>query len=577
MTRLVNDPVDFPHELVDGFVGAHPRYVRRVFGGVVRATARQAGKVAVVTGGGTGHYPGFMGWVGPGLVDGAATGNIFASPSASQAVSVAKAVDQGGGVLIAFLNYAGDVLHFGQAAERLRADGIDARIAVVTDDIASAPASEVHKRRGVAGGLPVLKVTSAAAEAGLSLDEVEEVFAKANSRTRSFGVAFSGCTLPGATHPLFEVAPGQMGVGLGVHGEPGIYDADMGTADDVAGLLVDSLLKEKPEGAADRVIVILNGLGSAKYEELFVTFRSVKQRLENAGVEIADSQVGEFMTSLDMGGVSLTLVWPDQELEDYWFAPVDTPAFRHAPLRDAPLPDSVVLTTEPEPLSVRRPGSAASRAAAAQIARALSKVRDVIAANEERLGDLDAIAGDGDHGSGMARGSRGAADAAAWLVEEGAGAQTTLVGAGDRWSESAGGASGALWGAALTAAGNAVGDDIELDAAAQARAVRAFVASITRLGGAVAGDKTMVDAQVPFVDEFERAVEGGADAATAWGRAAAAADAGAVASAQLIPQMGRSRVLGERSLGSPDPGAVSFALIAGTVAALFKPGSPLEG
>ena len=569
MTRLVNNPAEFPAELVDGFIDAHPRYVRKVFGGVVRSTESRPGKVAIITGGGTGHYPGFLGWIGTGLVDGVVTGNIFSSPSASQAHSVGRAADQGGGVIVAFLNYAGDVLHFGQGAERLRADGIEVRTTVVTDDVASAPIDERHKRRGIAGGLPVLKIGSAAAEAGLDIDEVVRVLEKANDRTRTFGVAFSGCTLPGAGAPLFTVPEGKIGVGLGVHGEKGIYETELGTADDVAALLVDKLLTDRPDDAGRRVVAVLNGLGSAKYEELFVTYGSVKRRLEAAGLEIVDSAVGEFMTSLDMGGVSLSLVWLDDEIEEYWFAPCDAPAFvRAAPIAEQ-LPADRVFNTEREALSVRRPGSEKSRAAAAFVSAGLDRVRDLLDENADRLCDLDAVAGDGDHGIGMARGSRAAAEAASWLAAEGAGAQSTLVGAGDRWSEQAGGASGALWGAALTAAGNAIGDDEEVDAAAQARAVRAFVTSIIRLGGASVGEKTMVDALVPFAEVFESAVESGASAAEAWRVAAEAATAAAEASASLIPLRGRARVLSQQSVGSPDPGAVSFSLIVTAVAELF--------
>ncbi|MFP5315345.1 MAG: dihydroxyacetone kinase family protein [Actinomycetes bacterium] len=570
MTRLVNNPADFPAELVDGFIAANSKYVRKVFGGVVRATESKPGKVAIVTGGGTGHYPAFTGWVGPGLIDGAVTGNIFSSPSASQAHSVAKAADQGGGVLIGFLNYAGDVLHFGQAAERLKADGIEVRTAVVTDDVASAPIDQQHKRRGIAGGLAVLKVASAAAEAGKSLDEVVRLFNKTNDRVRTFGVAFSGCTLPGADHPLFEVPEGKIGVGLGVHGEPGIYEADLGTADDVAGLLVDKLLEDVPADRGDRVVVMLNGLGSAKYEELFVTYLSVKSRLENAGITIVDGEVDEFMTSLDMGGISLTLIWLEDEIEEYWFAPCDSPAYRKTPPMHPLLPADRVFSTEAEELSVHKPGSETSQAAAARIAEGLEKIRDVLAENEGRLGDLDAIAGDGDHGVGMARGSRAAAQAARWLADNGAGAQATLAGAGDRWSEQAGGASGALWGAALTAAGNALGDTEAIDASAQARAARAFVDSIVRLGGASLGDKTMVDAQEPFAKTFESAVADGKDAPTAWTEAAQAAQRAADETASIEPKMGRARVLAQRSVGHPDPGAVSFALIVSNIADMFR-------
>jgi dihydroxyacetone kinase len=570
MTHLLNNPVDFPVELVDGFVKANSKYVKKVYGGVVRATKSKPGKVAIITGGGTGHYPGFMGWVGPGLVDGAVTGNIFASPSASQVRSVAKAADHGGGILLAFLNYAGDVLHFGMAEELLKADGFDVRRSVVTDDVASAPISETYKRRGIAGGLAVLKVASAAAESGLSLDEVLKVLNKTNERTRTFGVAFSGCTLPGSANPLFEVPAGKMAVGLGVHGEPGIYELDLGTADDVAKLLVDKLLEDVPQNPGKKVIALLNGLGSAKYEELFVTFSCVANRLKNAGIQMVDGEVGEFMTSLDMGGLSLTLVWADEEIEKYWFVPCDSPAFRKTKMVDDPLDSSIVFNTEPEALKVNKKGNESSRNAAALIAKALEKIKDIISENETMLGDLDAVAGDGDHGAGMTRGSKAAAEAANWLVKEGAGAQTTLAGAGARWSENAGGASGALWGAALIAAGNALGDNKDLDLKSYSHAVNSFVKSIQQLGGANIGDKTMVDAQIPFAEVFESSVSQGLGFVDAWNRAAISSTSAAKATSSLTPKMGRARVLSEKSIGHQDPGATSFSLIVSTISSMFK-------
>lgn len=570
MTHLLNDPIDFPAELVDGFVKANAKYVKKVYGGVVRATKSKPGKVAIITGGGTGHYPGFMGWVGPGLVDGAVTGNIFASPSASQVRSVAKSADHGGGILLAFLNYAGDVLHFGMAEELLKADGFNVKRSVVTDDVASAPSNETHKRRGIAGGLAVLKVASAAAESGLSLDEVLKVLNKTNERTRTFGVAFSGCTLPGSANPLFEVPQGKMAVGLGVHGEPGIYELDLGTADDVAKLLVDKLLEDVPQNPGKKVIALLNGLGSAKYEELFVTFGCVANRLKDAGIQMIDGEVGEFMTSLDMGGLSLTLVWVDEEIEKYWFVPCDSPAFRKTKMVDEPLDSSVVFNTEPEALKVNKKGNDSSRQAAALIAKALDQIKDIISENESMLGDLDAVAGDGDHGAGMTRGSKAAAEAANWLVKEGAGAQTTLAGAGARWSENAGGASGALWGAALIAAGNALGDDTDLNLKSYANAVNSFVKSIKQLGGANVGDKTMIDSQVPFAEVFESSISQGLSFIDSWNRAAIASTSAAKETANLTPKMGRARVLAEKSLGHPDPGATSFSLIVSSISSMFK-------
>jgi dihydroxyacetone kinase len=205
MTRLWNDPAAFADEMIDGFVAANGRYVRRVPGGVVRSTVVPDGQVAVVIGGGSGHYPAFGGLVGQGLAHGAAMGNLFASPSTQQIVAVAKAAEHGGGVFFSYGNYAGDVLNFDAAQDRLRAEGIDAATVTVTDDIFSASPAEKHKRRGIAGDLTVFRIAAAAAEAGADLGEVTRLAALANERTRSFGVAFTGCTLPGAEAPLFSV------------------------------------------------------------------------------------------------------------------------------------------------------------------------------------------------------------------------------------------------------------------------------------------------------------------------------------------------------------------------------------
>src|SRR6478609_2605009 len=249
MTRLWNEPADFADEMIDGFVAANGRYVRRVPGGVVRSTVSPAGQVAVVVGGGSGHYPAFGGLVGPGLAHGAAMGNLFASPSAQQVYAVAKAADNGGGVFFTYGNYAGDVLNFDAAQARLRAEGIACETVTVTDDIFSATPDEKHKRRGIAGDLTVFRTAAGAAQAGYDLAGVTRVARLANERTRSIGVAFTGCTLPGAEEPLFSVPEGRMAVGLGIHGEPGIDETDIPSADDLAAMLVSRLLDETPDGA----------------------------------------------------------------------------------------------------------------------------------------------------------------------------------------------------------------------------------------------------------------------------------------------------------------------------------------
>ncbi|QZQ55589.1 dihydroxyacetone kinase family protein [Curtobacterium sp. TC1] len=567
MTRLFNDPADFADEATDGFVAANERWVRKVHGGVARATTSPDGTVGVVIGGGSGHYPAFGGLVGPGLAAGAAMGNLFASPSAQQVAGVARAAEHGGGVLLSYGNYAGDVLNFDAAARALEADGIPVRTVRVTDDVVSAPADRAQERRGIAGDLCVFKVAGAAAEQGRSLDEVTAVAERANERTRSFGVAFSGCFLPGADEPLFTVPEGRMAIGMGIHGERGIDETDVPTADGLAELLVSRLLGELPDGVTlkgQRVVPILNGLGSVKYEELFVVYRSVQQRLADAGVVIVEPEVGELVTSFDMAGVSLTLFWLDDELEELWAAPADTPAYRKGGAVPQERVDPSTVEADAEAVAI---GAASddSRAVGEQVAAGFAAVRALLDEHADELGRIDAVAGDGDHGIGMQRGSHAAAAAAADAVTGGAGVGTVLRIAADAWSDKAGGTSGAIWGAALEALGRVLGDDERPSAASVQSAVHAATEAVLAFGATV-GDKTMVDALVPFDEVLRTRIDAGASLGEAWTDAVSAAREAADATASLVPKMGRARTHAEQAVGTPDPGAVSFALIVETVA-----------
>ncbi|MGW8482096.1 dihydroxyacetone kinase family protein [Microbacterium sp. NPDC055903] len=569
MTRLWNDPADFADEMIDGFVAANARSVRRVPGGVVRSTVVPTGQVAVVIGGGSGHYPAFGGLVGQGLAHGAAMGNLFASPSTQQIHAVATAADRGAGVFFSYGNYAGDVLNFDAAQDRLRAEGIEAATVAVTDDVFSAPLAEKHKRRGIAGDLTVFRTAAAAAEAGYDLAAVAEVAGRANDRTRSIGVAFTGCTLPGAPAPLFTVPAGRMAIGLGIHGEQGIEETDIPTADELAALLVEKLLGEVPDGvevAGARVIPILNGLGSLKYEEMFVVYRRIAQLLEDAGLVIVDPHVGEYCTSFDMAGTSLTLFWLDEELERLWETPVDAPAYRRGSVVAAAQADAVDFAVAEDVIAQ---GDDVSQEVAQTVRAALQVIVDTIDENVEELGRIDAIAGDGDHGIGMQRGSHAALAAGISAAEAGAGAQTVLARAADAWADKAGGTSGALWGVILNAVAARLGDSGRPDASAVAAGVADGARGVQAYGKAEVGDKTLVDALVPFSAEFATAADGGAPLADAWSSAAAAASRAADATADLLPRMGRARTHGEHAIGTPDPGAISLALIATRIGELL--------
>ncbi|MBF5081643.1 dihydroxyacetone kinase family protein [Quadrisphaera sp. INWT6] len=576
MTRLFNDPSAFAEDSKAGFLDAFSSYVVDVPGGVVRRHRTREGKVAVVVGGGSGHYPAFAGIVGPGYADGAVMGNVFTSPSAAEAAAVGRAASGGGGVLLTTGNYAGDVLNFTLAVGRLEAEGIPARYVAVTDDVASEGKGADGRRRGIAGDVPVFKCASAAAEEGMDLDGVERVALKTNERTRTLGVAFSGCTLPGADGSLFTVPEGRMSVGLGIHGEAGIDEVDMPTAAELARVLVEGVLGGAPEGLpveGARVTALLNGLGNTKYEELFVVWKDVAALLRERGLEVVQPEVGELVTSLDMAGCSLTLTWLDDELERLWGAPADTPAYRKG--RPAAVEggaersdDEAAERAAAPPLS-SGPADRGAREGGALVAAALEAVATRMAEAEDELGRIDAVAGDGDHGRGMVRGSAAAAQAARTAADGGAGTGTVLRAAGDEWAARAGGTSGVLWGEFLGALATRVGDDGAPAAGAVAAGVRAGYEHLMRLGGAKPGDKTMLDALGPFCDALDEGTGAGLPLREAWRPAADRAVEAAAATKDLLPKVGRARPLAERSKGTPDAGATSLGMVAQVVAGVL--------
>ena len=553
MTRLYNHPDTFRSEFLLGLTAAFSSHLRPVPGGagVVSVSAPQPGRVGVVIGGGSGHYPAFAGLVGPGLCDGAVVGEIFTSPSAAAVYDLIVATDSGEGVLLSFGNYSGDVMHFGLAAQRARREGHDVRIVLVTDDVASASPQRTESRRGVAGGLYVFRAAAGASHAGGDLDEVERVARLANSRVFTLGLAYGGCTFPGAEKPLFDVPPRTLALGLGIHGEPGVENvADVSSAE-VAELILSRLLPERPPGAT-RARLLVNGLGATKYEELFVLTGDVLRGLQEAGVDVVDTEVGEFVTSLDMSGCSVSVMWTLPELDPLLDRATDSPGYRRAGRRAETAVDLRALASLLRPEPVAPPADVEQSEAARLVAQALSAARDAVTGAVHELGRLDAVAGDGDHGLGMTRGFGAAA-----LVARSAGpsAGAVLDAAGGAFAEAGGGASGALWGAGLCAAGHAAGTG-----GGAIQAARSAVEAVADLGRAELGDKTVLDALVPFVDTLAGSLDAGSSLAAAWSEAVDQAERAAQATQALVSRRGRSAVHGEHSIGTPDPGCVSFVI-----------------
>jgi Dihydroxyacetone kinase len=329
MKKLINDPFEVVDEALEGFVAAHADLVTLAAPRVIARRVRPAApKVGFVVGGGSGHEPAFAGYVGEGFADAACCGNVFASPPPDVVLAAIHAADTGRGVLVGYGNYAGDVMNFGLAAELAAAEGIAVRELRVSDDVASAPRAEADRRRGIAGDIPVFKCIGAAAERGDNLDEVARIAAKANAATRSMGLALSACEVPGAGRPTFELPDDVIEIGMGIHGEPGIRRGPLQSADAIAAILVETILADIEAPAGRAVALLVNGLGATATLDQYILYRGARRALEAAGVRVVRSFVGEYITSLEMAGASVTVMLLDDEISALLDAPAHAPAFR---------------------------------------------------------------------------------------------------------------------------------------------------------------------------------------------------------------------------------------------------------
>lgn len=335
MKKFLNNPDFYVDESIEGILAAHGDQLTMVEGRkrvIGRKNLERTGRVGLVTGGGSGHLPLFLGYVGQGMMDACAVGNVFASPSAEAMYHAIRYADQGAGVICLFGNYGGDSMNFQMACEMAEMDGIVCRMIRVSDDVASASVEQKATRRGVAGLIPAYKVAGAAAEKGLSLDEVERVVQKALDAMLSLGVAVAPCTLPQVGKPNFSIGEDELEVGMGIHGEPGISICRMMSADDTADLLVDKIDAEMRLQTGEEVLAEINGLGATPLEEMYIVFRRVHQLLDIRGVRIYKAYLGELATSMEMGGFSLTLMRLDQELTEMIAYPASTPFFTNSNL-----------------------------------------------------------------------------------------------------------------------------------------------------------------------------------------------------------------------------------------------------
>jgi dihydroxyacetone kinase-like protein len=324
MKKLINDPFDVVEEMIEGFIAANDQIVKRVGRRTIaRLQSPISGKVGIVVGGGSGHLPAFAGYVGQGMADAAAFGNIFASPPAKPIIEATQACDSGVGVLYLYGNYAGDCLNFDKAQDRCRAMGHNVQTVVLNDDVASASAAEAHRRRGIGGLFWVFRIAGGKAESLASLEEVVEIAQRANANTRTMGVGLTSCTVPANGRPTFALGEDEIELGLGIHGEPGIERRRIGRVDDLVMEMFEKITSDLDYNGSE-VAVSVNGLGGTPAEELFVVYRKVAELCEAANLPIAHKHVGESVTALEMAGMSISMTRLDQEMNELLDAPVNS-------------------------------------------------------------------------------------------------------------------------------------------------------------------------------------------------------------------------------------------------------------
>ncbi|QSQ07775.1 PTS-dependent dihydroxyacetone kinase, dihydroxyacetone-binding subunit DhaK [Koleobacter methoxysyntrophicus] len=330
MKKLINNPEVVVEEMLQGMVAAYPQFVKKLegFNVVVRADAPVKGKVALVSGGGSGHEPAHAGYVGKGMLDAGVAGAVFTSPTPDQIFEAIKAVDGGAGVLLIIKNYTGDVMNFQMAGEMAEMEGIKVDSVVVNDDVAVENSTYTVGRRGIAGTVFVHKIAGAKAQAGGTLEEVKVVAEKVIKNVRSMGMALTPCIVPAAGKPTFTIGEDEMEIGMGIHGEPGTTRTKLMKADEVVDHFMSKILADMPMETGDEVAVMVNGLSGTPLMELFILNRRASQILAGKGIKIYRTFVGEFMTSLEMAGASITLLKLDEELKSLLDAPADTPAFK---------------------------------------------------------------------------------------------------------------------------------------------------------------------------------------------------------------------------------------------------------
>lgn len=582
MKKIINKPETLVMEMCNGMVMAHPELELLKKYKVIKKKEMNENKVTLISGGGSGHEPAHAGLVGKGMLDAAVCGDVFASPSQIQVYQAIKETASKKGTLLIIKNYSGDIMNFKNGAHLATEDGIEVDYVKVDDDIAVEDSLYTVGRRGVAGVILVHKIAGAAAEAGMDLGAVKAVVEKAAANVRTIGLALTSCTVPASGSPTFTLAEDEMEYGVGIHGEPGIKREKTLSADELANRMTNDLIKDLGVKDGEEIALLVNGFGGTPLQELYLFNNAVTRELAARNIKINRVFVGNYMTSIDMAGMSLTVMKLDDELKTLLSKECNTPAFKV----DGPV-ESVEYVNVLEDVEEKEVSFEIETAEEHAVIKdnvitlnnmiyLVDKMSDIIIKNEVPFCELDTHAGDGDFGMSVAKGFKQLKREWHSIVDqENVTIGSFLDGCSMIIMEHCGGASGPIWGGAFRAASKAAGEKRELTAKEFAEILQAALQGIQSIGersfgrGAVVGDKTLVDALAPCVDSWLASASNEVDVKTAFEKGAEAAVKGAEYTKEIVARMGRAGTVGERSLGYPDAGAhalgVIFTEIAGSL------------
>ncbi|MBE7148943.1 dihydroxyacetone kinase subunit DhaK [Bacillus mycoides] len=583
MKKIINKPETLVMEMCNGMVMAHPELELLKKYKVIKKKEMNENKVTLISGGGSGHEPAHAGLVGKGMLDAAVCGDVFASPSQIQVYQAIKETASKKGTLLIIKNYSGDIMNFKNGAHLATEDGIEVDYVKVDDDIAVEDSLYTVGRRGVAGVIFVHKIAGAAAEAGMDLGAVKAAAEKAAANVRTIGLALTSCTVPASGSPTFTLAEDEMEYGVGIHGEPGIKREKTMSADELANRMTNDLMKDLGVKDGEEIALLVNGFGGTPLQELYLFNNAVTRELAARNIKINRVFVGNYMTSIDMAGMSLTVMKLDDELKTLLSKECNTPAFKV----DGPV-ESVEYVNVLEDVEEKEVSFEIETAEEHAVIKdniitlnnmiyLVDKMSDIIIKNEVPFCELDTHAGDGDFGMSVAKGFKQLKREWHSIVDqENVTIGSFLDGCSMIIMEHCGGASGPIWGGAFRAASKAAGEKRELTVKEFAETLQAALQGIQSIGersfgrGAVVGDKTLVDALAPCVDSWLDSASNEVDVKTAFEKGAESAVKGAEYTKEIVARMGRAGTVGERSLGYPDAGAHALGVIFTEIAGSLK-------